>query len=406
MSTALRSYWRGADLLTMRDEVAGVNRHYHFDHQGTTQALTGDNGAVTDRFSTDAWGVQVKRIGSSINRHWYIGQFGYDQAPSRPTCARSRWIACGLARWLGKHPMPGLPSSLEQDDYPYAGNRASSLLQNILDNGAGAHRSPLKEAGPASWQYPRARRRYWLSYSAPPPPAPTGPQLLSQCGGAGWIVDWILRDANNRPPEASPESVCGFIIQKVVVRSSDVFQCNPDRPLSEDQTCLPQALIYYEAWPFRHQPESRIIWRNLRNDFFRYAGIPPQFPSSRGYWEICGEAIFLEVPCPAVVGTPRPEEFRPPGHGWRYGVGACLLGPCQNWMTTNWCTSVAPPGFAADHWKVRRKLAIKWNCGCSGGCVCEKCGGYAQVGDRRPTNYICQPRGSCLDESPVGSCRG
>jgi hypothetical protein len=36
----------------------------------TTQCLTDISGAVTDRFASDAWGVQVKRTGTSINRHW------------------------------------------------------------------------------------------------------------------------------------------------------------------------------------------------------------------------------------------------------------------------------------------------------------------------------------------------
>jgi hypothetical protein len=77
MSTALRTYYRGRNLVTMRDEVAATSRTYHFDHQGTTQCLTDSTGAVTDRFASDAWGVQVKRTGSSTNRHWYVGNRGY-----------------------------------------------------------------------------------------------------------------------------------------------------------------------------------------------------------------------------------------------------------------------------------------------------------------------------------------
>src|SRR5205823_4638050 len=57
-SAALRSYYRGFMLEAMRDEGAGANRYYRFDHQGTTQALTDSTGAVTDRFASDAWGVQ------------------------------------------------------------------------------------------------------------------------------------------------------------------------------------------------------------------------------------------------------------------------------------------------------------------------------------------------------------
>ena len=52
--TPLRTYYRGHSLVAMRDEVAGQNLYYHFDHQGTTQALTDSTGTVTDRFASDA----------------------------------------------------------------------------------------------------------------------------------------------------------------------------------------------------------------------------------------------------------------------------------------------------------------------------------------------------------------
>jgi hypothetical protein len=51
--TAVRRYYRGHDLVTVRDVAAGQSRVYHFDHQGTTQCLTGQAGAVTDRFAAD-----------------------------------------------------------------------------------------------------------------------------------------------------------------------------------------------------------------------------------------------------------------------------------------------------------------------------------------------------------------
>jgi hypothetical protein len=49
MSTALRTYYRGSNLATLRDDVAQQSRVYHFDHQGTTQCLTDATGTVTDR---------------------------------------------------------------------------------------------------------------------------------------------------------------------------------------------------------------------------------------------------------------------------------------------------------------------------------------------------------------------
>ena len=115
MSTALRTYWRGATLAAMQDHVAGVTRTYHLDHQGTVQCLTDDNGVVTDRFACDTWGNEFKRTGTSINRHWYIGHLGYyRQVDQALDYVRARWLAPRPARWIG----PDRYSTTHS--YPYA----------------------------------------------------------------------------------------------------------------------------------------------------------------------------------------------------------------------------------------------------------------------------------------------
>ncbi len=75
MMQALRRYYRGATLAAMEEVQTGRRLNYHFDHQGTVQCLTDDTGAVTDRFASDAWGVPVKRTGTSLNRQWYVGMY-------------------------------------------------------------------------------------------------------------------------------------------------------------------------------------------------------------------------------------------------------------------------------------------------------------------------------------------
>ena len=113
--TPLRTYYRGHSLVAMRDGVAGVNRYYHFDNQGTTQALTDSTGAVTDRFASDAWGVQVKRTGSSINRQWYIGNLGYArQVDQAVDYVRARYYTGGRGRWASLDPLA------RRDGYAYA----------------------------------------------------------------------------------------------------------------------------------------------------------------------------------------------------------------------------------------------------------------------------------------------
>src|SRR5262245_59709654 len=105
MSTALRTYYRGRTLVSMRDEVASQTRTYHIDHQGTTQCLIDQTGAVTDRFAADAWGVQVKRTGTSINRHWYIGNSGYSRAIDQALdYVRARYYTLARGRWASEDP--------------------------------------------------------------------------------------------------------------------------------------------------------------------------------------------------------------------------------------------------------------------------------------------------------------
>jgi RHS repeat-associated protein len=121
LGAALRTYYRGHSLAAMREGAAGANRYYHYDHQGTVQCLTDETGAVTDRFSSNAWGVPVQRTGSSINRHWYIGNWGYyRQVDQALDYVRARWIRLSTALWLSKDPLP--LNLRHQSVYPYVLN--------------------------------------------------------------------------------------------------------------------------------------------------------------------------------------------------------------------------------------------------------------------------------------------
>lgn len=105
MSISLRHYSRGYDLIAIQT-ATGEDRVYHFDHQGTTQCLTdAASGAVTDRFASDAWGVEVRRTGDSINRQWYVGNFGYYRDRSEIVYVRERFLASQLSRWLSLDPL-------------------------------------------------------------------------------------------------------------------------------------------------------------------------------------------------------------------------------------------------------------------------------------------------------------
>ena len=119
-----RRYYRGHNLVAMRDGLGNQSRYFHFDHQGTTQCLTDSSGAVTDRFASDAWGVQVKRVGGSLNRQWYVGNSGYyAQVDEEYLYIRARWLATRLAEWLASDPDQGEPHR-----YAYAHSKPTTLV--------------------------------------------------------------------------------------------------------------------------------------------------------------------------------------------------------------------------------------------------------------------------------------
>jgi RHS repeat-associated protein len=134
MSTALRTYYRGAGLVSLRETPAAApaaTRVYHFDHQGTTQCLTDTaTGIVTDRYSADAWGVKIQQTGASLNRHWYIGDWGYCAAFSLPLYyVRARFYAPRAASWMTSDPILLLYSGTgSYGRYGYADSEPSNKI--------------------------------------------------------------------------------------------------------------------------------------------------------------------------------------------------------------------------------------------------------------------------------------
>lgn len=129
--TSLRRYYRGDELVAVRQQPAGQpasTPYCHFDHQGATQCLTDSTGAVTDRFAANAWGVEVKRTGSSINRHWYVGNAGYYRHVDRTLdYVRARYAQPGVARWVSRD-----PAALYEDPwYTYGDNNPDLMIDPL-----------------------------------------------------------------------------------------------------------------------------------------------------------------------------------------------------------------------------------------------------------------------------------
>lgn len=153
MSTPLRRYYRGHTLATMRDEVAATSRTYHFDHQGTTQCLTDSTGAVTDRFASDAWGVQVKRTGTSVSRQWYIGNSGYYRPKDGiASYVRARYMDSPCGRWISQDPL------IIEGHTSAASSYQSSFAWRNLDESASDYlycgNNPIVRYDPSGLRFP------------------------------------------------------------------------------------------------------------------------------------------------------------------------------------------------------------------------------------------------------------
>jgi RHS repeat-associated protein len=244
VSTAIRRYFRGATLSGMHDVQANQMRYYHFDHQGTVQCLTDSTGAVTDRFASDAWGVQVNRTGTSINRNWYVGNGGYyrhvDQASGY---IRQRFLAFAGGRWYSRDPWG--PQLTPSSPYTYADNTPTLRTDPTgLVPGNGLTITPVSKT---------ARR----------------------CGDAEFTVKWGV-----------PPNTWGYIIQHVIVDRTD------DDCFGGIRT--PPRVEYWEAWPVLggvvHWPAPLHAPTGSWDDrfFLPFAGTP-----SRGLATITGFAQFV-----------------------------------------------------------------------------------------------------------------
>jgi hypothetical protein len=348
MSTALRTYYRGPSLVTMRDEQAGTSSVYHFDCQGTTQALTSQAGAVTDRFASDAWGVQVKRTGTSINRHWFIGKRGFYRSPGpQVDYLGSDYLQPTLGRLLG-----GSVAGVAIARSPYAFQRNAATLAVAI--------VPPIPKDPFKWHVHLIPPPYQRGSRQRPPTA------LNDCGGAGWRVEWDIRNRRGETPFDAVEQACGWVVQHVEI-SSQVFDCVTGQQLSNEQAGIPQKGDYYEAWWFRYVPPASFS-APATDDTFAYSGSPGR---TRGTWTIKGDAMFFPFEsCNDPVGLP-------PWKGWQPKEPCNQLYP--RWNIGLPCSVIKPPDFDRALYHVKRCFTVEWGCGCDG-CILQRCAATLQQG--------------------------
>jgi len=97
-------YTMGSGLEAMRRSEA--SSFYHYNHLGTTLALTGADEAVSDTYRLDAWGVLLASTGSTVNPHAYVGQQRYYRMPNAGMYHLGfRDYAQGLGRFMTVDPV-------------------------------------------------------------------------------------------------------------------------------------------------------------------------------------------------------------------------------------------------------------------------------------------------------------
>jgi len=130
VATAWNVYGPG---LLYRVDAAGNPVYYHFNHLGTTMALTNAAGAVTDAYAYDIYGKIQNRTGTTVQPFTYHGQWGVVDDGNNFYYMRARYYDAVLQRFITR-------------DNIYVGglSRSSSL-----------NRHAFVEGNPVMWSDPK-----------------------------------------------------------------------------------------------------------------------------------------------------------------------------------------------------------------------------------------------------------
>jgi large repetitive protein len=113
----LKDYDHGLGLI--RSQTAGTEAFYHTDGLGSTRPLTNANGAVTDRYNYDAYGVLLSHAGTDSNSFLFAGE--QRDAATGLDYLRARYYDPNLGRFISKDPFSGfITDPMSQHDYQYA----------------------------------------------------------------------------------------------------------------------------------------------------------------------------------------------------------------------------------------------------------------------------------------------
>lgn len=113
----------GGQLLYMIDAAHSNQVYfYHFDHAGSTLALTNGSGSVADTYAYDSYGRVLSHTGSNPQPFTFAGQVGVRQEGAGGTFyhMRARYYDATAARFISRDPLwPQLADAHESNPYVY-----------------------------------------------------------------------------------------------------------------------------------------------------------------------------------------------------------------------------------------------------------------------------------------------
>lgn len=115
--------------LISQESAGGDYSSYHFDHLGSTVALTNETGSVTDRFQYTPYGELIYRSGSTATPFLFNGQYGVMADASDLYYMRARYYNPVAKRFLSPDTLIGnISNSQSQNRYIYCeGNPANYI---------------------------------------------------------------------------------------------------------------------------------------------------------------------------------------------------------------------------------------------------------------------------------------
>ncbi len=111
------------------EEVSGAFKTYHFDCRGSTVAITGANGNITDTFAYDTYGNLVSRTGTSKVIFLYNGRDGVVADDNGLYYMRARYYSPEMRRFVNADIVAGqISNAVTMNRFAYANGNPVSFV--------------------------------------------------------------------------------------------------------------------------------------------------------------------------------------------------------------------------------------------------------------------------------------